>query len=60
MQSTLIPWQVFLDVLTKQKPSVRESWLRRWFFTDEGVIIAPPGTFAQPARARMIALAAVR
>jgi hypothetical protein len=42
MQLSLIPWRMFLDALKKQNPSTRETWLRRWFFTDEGVIIAAP------------------
>jgi hypothetical protein len=43
MEFTLIPWQAFLEALKKQKPTTRETWLRRWLFTDEGVIIATPG-----------------
>jgi hypothetical protein len=39
MTVTVIPWRVFLDALKKQSPSNLEAWLRRWLFTNEGVII---------------------
>lgn len=38
MKSTVIPWRVFFEALSKQRPSVRENWLRRWLFGNEGVI----------------------
>jgi hypothetical protein len=31
---------VFLDALLKQKPQTLDAWLRRWLFTNEGVIMA--------------------
>lgn len=40
MNFSVIPWQVFLDALQKQQPSQLESWLRRWLFTNEGVLLA--------------------
>ena len=40
MNISLIPWHVFLDALTKQQPQTLELWLRRWLFTNEGVILA--------------------
>lgn len=40
MNISVIPWQVFLDALRKQKPSTVDIWLRRWLFTNEGVILA--------------------
>ncbi len=40
MEFTFIPSQSFLEALKKQKPATRKTWLRRWLFTDEGVIIA--------------------
>jgi len=42
MDISLIPWQVFLDTLKKQQPGTLELWLRRWLFTNEGVIQADP------------------
>jgi hypothetical protein len=42
MYISVIPWHVFLDALLKQQPRTLESWLRRWLFTNEGVIMAHP------------------
>jgi hypothetical protein len=39
MEFPLIPWKVFLDALQHQQPSTLEPWLRRWGFTNEGVIM---------------------
>ncbi len=39
MEFSFIPWHVFLDALKKQKPTTVEAWLRRWLFTNEGVIL---------------------
>lgn len=36
---SMIPWNVFLDAMKSQQPETLESWLRRWLFTNEGVII---------------------
>ena len=60
MQFSLIPWQVFLDALKKQNPSTREIWLRRWVFTDEGVIIAAPEKHSAPSQSQSAAIAAAR
>ena len=40
MNIAVIPWQVFLDALQKQQPTTLEAWLRRWLFTNEGVLLA--------------------
>ena len=40
MKISVIPWHVFIDALLKQQPSTLEAWLRRWLFTNEGVIMA--------------------
>ena len=40
MNISVIPWHVFIDALLKQQPNTRENWLRRWLFTNEGVIMA--------------------
>ena len=40
MKISLIPWHVFLDALKMQQPNTLENWLRRWLFTNEGVIMA--------------------
>jgi hypothetical protein len=60
MQFSLIPWQEFLDALKKQNPSTRETWLRRWVFTDEGVITATPEKHSTPSRSPSAAVAAAR
>ena len=40
MNISVIPWHVFLDALLRQQPNTLENWLRRWLFTNEGVIMA--------------------
>ncbi|MDP2601928.1 MAG: hypothetical protein Q8S00_04970 [Deltaproteobacteria bacterium] len=60
MEFTLIPWQAFLDALKKQKPTTRETWLRRWLFTDEGVIIAMLEKYSAPSHSRSAAVAVAR
>ena len=39
MEFPVIPWKVFLDALQHQQPGTLELWLRRWLFTNEGVIM---------------------
>jgi hypothetical protein len=60
MQLSFIPWRMFLDALKKQNPSMRETWLRRWLFTDEGVIIATPEKHSAPSQSLSAAIAAAR
>ena len=40
MNISIIPWHEFLDALRKQQPAQIHLWLRRWLFTNEGVILA--------------------
>jgi len=40
MNISVIPWRAFLDALLRQQPQTLEPWLRRWLFTNEGVIMA--------------------
>jgi hypothetical protein len=40
MDISIIPWQEFLHALRKQQPAQIQLWLRRWLFTNEGVILA--------------------
>jgi hypothetical protein len=40
MDISIIPWTEFLDALRKQQPSQVQLWLRRWLFTNDGVILA--------------------
>jgi hypothetical protein len=40
MKILFIPWDEFLEALKKQNPATLELWLRRWHFTNEGVILA--------------------
>ena len=42
MDTALTPWQDFFEALKKQNPGTIELWLRRWLFTNEGVIQADP------------------
>ena len=60
MQLSLIPWRMFLDALEKQNPSTQETWLRRWLFTDEGVIIATPEKYSAPSPSPSATVAAAR
>lgn len=39
MEFPVIPWKVFLDALQHQQPGTLELWLRRWWFTNEGVMM---------------------
>jgi hypothetical protein len=39
MKLLFIPWREFLEALKKQNPATLDSWLRRWHFTNEGVIV---------------------
>ena len=39
MELPMIPWAIFLDALQHQQASTLELWLRRWWFTNEGVIM---------------------
>ncbi len=43
MKIAVIPWHVFFEALKQQQPSTLENWLRRWLFTNEGVVIAMTG-----------------
>lgn len=40
MDMSIMPWQEFLDALRQQQPAQVQLWLRRWLFTNEGVILA--------------------
>jgi hypothetical protein len=40
MKIAVIPWHVFFEALKQQRPSTLENWLRRWLFTNEGVIMS--------------------
>jgi hypothetical protein len=39
MKKTLIPWRVFRDALQGQHYGVLETWLARWGFTNDGVVL---------------------
>ena len=40
MEFPVIPWKVFFDALQQQQANnTLERWLRRWWFTDGGVIM---------------------
>jgi hypothetical protein len=38
MQSSIIPWHIFLNALAKQSCSNDNHWLGRWRFTNDGVL----------------------
>ena len=40
MQSSMIPWHVFMNALEQQRISKGTLWLDRWRFTNDGVFIA--------------------
>jgi len=40
MEFPVIPWKTFFEALQHQQPGTIEVWLRRWWFTNEGVIMA--------------------
>ena len=40
MGTTLIPWHVFLEGLKKlPEGRLRDEWLQRWRFTEEGAVL---------------------
>ncbi len=39
MKRPLIPWHIFRDALAEQDPALLDSWLDRWGFTDDGVVL---------------------
>lgn len=39
MKRPLIPWHVFHEAIAEQDPALLESWLDRWGFTDDGVVL---------------------
>ena len=40
MNISVIPWHIFFEALKKQQPSTLETWLRRWLFANEGVLMS--------------------
>ena len=40
MELSIIPWQVFLETLHKQRSGTVQLWLRSWLFSNEGVMLA--------------------
>lgn len=46
MEISIISWRVFFKTLSEQQPGTLELWLRRWLFTNEGVILADPSLAA--------------
>jgi hypothetical protein len=37
MRIAEIDWSMFWQALRQQQPAVKERWLRRWVFADDGV-----------------------
>ena len=44
MQSSMIPWHIFMSALAKQRGAKVKHWLGRWRFTNDGVFIAHEAT----------------
>ncbi len=42
MNFSLISWNEFREALKQRQSSNLQLWLRRWKFTNEGVILADP------------------
>lgn len=40
MQSSMIPWHVFMNALAQQGQSEEKFWLDRWRFANDGVFVA--------------------
>lgn len=40
MQSSMIPWHIFMTALAKQRGSKVTNWLGRWRFANDGVFMA--------------------
>ena len=40
MQSSMIPWHIFLNALAQQGRFQEKYWLDRWRFTNDGVFMA--------------------
>ncbi len=47
MKKTLIPWHVFHEAIAGQDPALLESWLNRWGFTNDGVVLIGARTHSQ-------------
>ena len=47
MDTPIIPWQLFFAELNAQQMNTIELWLRRWWFTNEGVILVEPALGSQ-------------
>jgi hypothetical protein len=43
MQTTMIPWHVFMNALEQQHFPQMKNWLDRWRFTNDGVFMARDG-----------------
>ncbi len=46
MKKPLIPWHVFREAIAGQDPMLLESWLDRWGFTDDGVVLIGAGKYS--------------
>lgn len=44
MQSSMIPWHIFMVALANQRPAKVKHWLGRWRFTNDGVFMARAGS----------------
>jgi hypothetical protein len=40
MQTSMIPWHIFMSALEQQHHAQIKNWLDRWRFTNDGVFMA--------------------
>jgi hypothetical protein len=48
MQSSMIPWHIFMNALAQQRRSKVEYWLDRWRFANDGVFMSREISDAKP------------
>lgn len=46
MKRPLIPWHVFREAIAAQDSALLTSWLDRWGFTDDGVVLIGAETYS--------------
>lgn len=46
MKRPLIPWHVFREAIAAQDSALLKSWLDRWGFTDDGVVLIGAETYS--------------
>ena len=49
MQTSMIPWHIFMSALEQQHHALMKHWLDRWRFTNDGVFMARDSSDATAA-----------